>query len=494
MAFTGSNWGRRVLLTGLSPSATLSGFVALVSLDNVPVEAVDAGSNSALNGGGDLRFSTDDAGVNQLPLEVVSYVTDATEGNRSCQLWIRFPTYASGTREVYMFYKKLGETQPAVTASFGRNEVWQDRFLITHLESTSAIDSSGNNILTAGSGVSLVTDGAALGNGNAFDGTINGQYSAPDSNVFDAVNISISVWIETTASTPVNARIFGKQNNYNFIVRTNALYCELWTDGGVKTFLLSGNNLTVGTRYLAALDYDGTDIKYYINGSEVGSSTVSGGNLNFGGDSAHIANRGGSSESLPAELFLLDGCAESKSAAMYSSEYDNQSDPVTFWTTGTPETPSGGSVSITAESGSYSVSGTDVSLLVTSIMQASSGFYSISGTNVELLKGSVVDLASGSYSLTGTDATLTFTPLGSFTLIADTGTYNHTGADINFNRNRVMIASSGIYTLSGTDVQIILPGQIWTEKTSVSTSWGDQVNVVTNWNNQTNVTTIWTDK
>ncbi len=484
MAFTGGDWGRRVLLTGLSPSATLSGFVALVSLDNVPVEAIDAGSNSAINGGGDLRFSTDDAGVNQLSLEVVSYVTNASAPSRSCQLRIRFPTYSSGTREVYMFYKKAAETQPAVGAAFGRNSVWSDRFLITNLETTSAIDSSGNNTLTPGTGVSLVTNGGALGNGNDFDGTVNGQYSMPDSNIFDAVNISISAWIELTAVTPTNARLFGKQSNYNFIVRNQNLYCELWTAGGVKAFLLLGNTLIVGTRYLVALNYDGTDIKYYIDGAEAGSSTVSGGNLLTGSNTAHIAGRAGASEALPAEIYLLDGCAASKSADMYSSEYDNQNDPSTFWTTGTPDTPGGGGVTVTAESGTYLYTGTDANLLVSRIMQASSGSYTYTGTSINLLKGYVLTAQSGSYSYLGQDVTLTYTPVGANILIADSGSYALTGTNINFNRDRVMIASSGSYLYQGTDIQITLPGQIWTDKPSVAT----------NWTNQTNVTTIWTDK
>ena len=44
MAFTASDWGRGVLLTGLTPLSSLSGFVSVVSLDNAPTESIDAGS------------------------------------------------------------------------------------------------------------------------------------------------------------------------------------------------------------------------------------------------------------------------------------------------------------------------------------------------------------------------------------------------------------------------------------------------------------------
>ena len=144
MAFTGSNWGRRVKVTGLAPASSLSGYVALLTLDNIPVEAIDAGANSALNGGGDLRFSTDNAGTNQLSCEVVSFVTSATPGSRDCQIYVRFDSYASATRDVWMFYSKTGETQPAVGAAFGRNAVWVDEHIALHLESFSTVDSTGN--------------------------------------------------------------------------------------------------------------------------------------------------------------------------------------------------------------------------------------------------------------------------------------------------------------------------------------------------------------
>lgn len=148
-------------------------------------------------------------------------------------------------------------------------------------------------------------------------------------------------------------------------------------------------------------------------------------------------------------------------------------------------TPSGviGST-LTADSGSYSYTGTNAELIRAKILIAASGSYTYTGTSANLLKGHLLNANSGSYAYTGTAAALTYTPAGAFVLTADSGAYNYTGQDINFNRNRVIIASSGNYTYNGTDIQIILPGQIWTDKPSVST----------NWTNQTKVTTIWTDK
>ena len=95
MAFP-TGWGRKQKITidntKVSGSSALTNFPALITLDHLDAEVVDAGSNSALNGGGDVRFSSDAAGTTQLPCEVVSFVTNATAGSRKCQVWVKIPS------------------------------------------------------------------------------------------------------------------------------------------------------------------------------------------------------------------------------------------------------------------------------------------------------------------------------------------------------------------------------------------------------------------
>lgn len=141
-------------------------------------------------------------------------------------------------------------------------------------------------------------------------------------------------------------------------------------------------------------------------------------------------------------------------------------------------------VNVTVDSGSYLHSGSSVGLIRARVIKALSGLYNYTGNSVSLLKGYRLTASSGSYTYLGQDVNLTYTPAGQFILTAESGSYLHVGADINFNRDRVILMSSGTYNYDGTGIQIILPGQIWTDKASVST----------NWNNQTNATTIWTDK
>tara|TARA_R100000544_G_C2216369_1_gene54812 strand:+ start:52 stop:915 length:864 start_codon:yes stop_codon:yes gene_type:complete len=144
----------------------------------------------------------------------------------------------------------------------------------------------------------------------------------------------------------------------------------------------------------------------------------------------------------------------------------------------------GSGSTLSADSGSYFLTGENVDLLKSSILKADSGLYFLSGSDAALLKGYTLDAEQGVYAYLGQDIELIYTPAGSFVLEAESGFYSYIGSDINFNRDRVIIASSGSYSYNGTDIQIILPGQIWTDKPRASTSWNDK----------TSVTTIWTDK
>lgn len=154
----------------------------------------------------------------------------------------------------------------------------------------------------------------------------------------------------------------------------------------------------------------------------------------------------------------------------------------------------GGGGTLTADTGAYLYTGANADLLTSRILTANSGTYNYTGTSVSLVKGLMLNADTGNYTYSGTDVTLTFTPVGAAVLVADSGSYVYTGADIGFNRNRVIIAATGSYSYNGTDIQFIVPGQIWTDKPTVSTTWINQDATVTNWTNQTPTSTIWTDK
>lgn len=100
-----------------------------------------------------------------------------------------------------------------------------------------------------------------------------------------------------------------------------------------------------------------------------------------------------------------------------------------------------------ASSGSYSVSGLDVTELINRSLNASSGSYAVTGAAATLNSNKVLNSSSGSYSLTGSSATLTVKV--AFVLTADNGSYALTGNATEVLINRVLVASNGTYSLTG---------------------------------------------
>lgn len=108
----------------------------------------------------------------------------------------------------------------------------------------------------------------------------------------------------------------------------------------------------------------------------------------------------------------------------------------------------GGSYTLTADSGSYAVTGSSVSLLATRLLAALTSSYTTTGTGAGLYVGRSISAGSGSYTLTGDDVSL----LATRTLSADNGTYTVTGQDAGVLHGRYLSAESGVYTVTGQDV------------------------------------------
>jgi len=76
-------------------------------------------------------------------------------------------------------------------------------------------------------------------------------------------------------------------------------------------------------------------------------------------------------------------------------------------TIGANEVVSGGTgYTLTADAGSYTITGSDASLLFDRSLSAESGSFSITGSDASLLLDRSLSAEQGSYSITGSDATL----------------------------------------------------------------------------------------
>ncbi len=360
MALNPTDWSKRVEIIGLTPSGTYSGFVGFLNGDNIPADVW----STALNGGGDLRICTDSEGVNQLPLEIPSGGFDTVA--ETANIWFRFDSYSAATRTIWLFYGKAGETQPLVTDTYGRNAVWADYRAVYHLgeaaNNTSGgyTDSTGSYDAT-GSGMSLPNSGL-LPNGmrpSVFDGNSNHivmPSSVLASNNYDYV---IQAWASPD-NTNNDQRVISLRSS------AGPISCVLWQDeGGTQEgwagFINRGssgsvslgiNDATSQTNRWDSLTFrvdSSSTASLYVNGSLIESASI--GYVGTQGVSEAFIGR-------HTSTYMDGGIAEVRIRASLlnteriSDEYDNQNDPSSFWTVGTPESTGGTATEI---SGSFSL-------------------------------------------------------------------------------------------------------------------------------------------
>lgn len=109
---------------------------------------------------------------------------------------------------------------------------------------------------------------------------------------------------------------------------------------------------------------------------------------------------------------------------------------------------------LAADAGTFTLTGQDATLLKHSVLTADAGTFTLAGQAAALLKSHVLTADNGAFTLTGQDATLTYTPVGSYTLTADAGSFVLTGQDATVLYNRLLSASHGAFTLSGQDAAL----------------------------------------
>jgi len=125
-----------------------------------------------------------------------------------------------------------------------------------------------------------------------------------------------------------------------------------------------------------------------------------------------------------------------------------------------PVSSIGGSYTLTAQAGIYSLTGQPAQLLKSKLLTSSGGTYQHVGADASLYRSKQLSLSGGSYSISGASADITFTGLSAnFTLTAQGGIYNLSGsaADITYTAlspSYLLTAQGGTYTLSGNSIDL----------------------------------------
>jgi hypothetical protein len=441
MAFTASTWGQGRLLTGLSPGSSLSGFTAVITKANLPTSALDTGSLSCLNGGGDWRFSTDINGSTQLPAQIVTCVTNATAGNTRFEARIRFPTYASGTREVYAFWNKAGQSQPLVGAAFGRNAVWVGYLFAT--TDGGLTDSSGNLTTTATGGTPLLQSGEHGGDARRV-GT-SGYYISSAVSGYTTSN-PITTHSRFLASN-TTAKILSSFSDASTTDQQLDMFST--DDSGTQRGLarsfstslsdtLSLNAVTLGSWQSVTARYDSNVSSIFANGAGKATGVF---NNPTGLDRIGIGATSDSTAFIGADYtqgfgYVFSGA---KTDDYIAAQETNESNPSTFWTAGAVFVPGGTTITVTGTTANYTYAAISGTVELT-------GTISVTGATPNYTYASIAGTIELTPQITVTGATPNYTYTAIAGTVESVGIISVTGTTPNY----AYTAISGDITLLGT--------------------------------------------
>jgi hypothetical protein len=317
-------------------SADLTDYVVYVNLAHLPSSFWSV----VANGGGDIRVFKSD-GTTELAREVVSCDTATDTG----ELHIKFAGTLSGSSNTTIQIHADGtSSEPAVTATYGRNAVWSDYVGVWHM--TGTVGSAQKKLNSTGNSTFDLTEVSTPTSGDGWDGQSNGSYVLSGSNHIETSG-DPSLYSAHTFSLKLNAtnqsaaRYFA--GLYGTTSETRGFYCDQKTDGKVfgrrygstNSDFTSSNSVGASTwahvqiKVVSAVHivhYNGTKTSGGT-GSALITASQSGRKLTFG----NFATFNTSDRYMGSigEARYRNGAL---SADWLSTEYNNQSDPSTFYT------------------------------------------------------------------------------------------------------------------------------------------------------------------
>ncbi len=323
------DWGYRKTITinesQVPGSTDMANFPALVSLVDSDLQA------NALASGDDIIF-TDSTGI-QLAHEIESY----TSGSGTLVAWVLVPTLsAANNTEIYMYYGNSGASNTE-----DPDTLWADYEAVYHF-SGDVLDSTINSRDGTDSGTADIA--GKVGQARDFEDSESDYVDIGTWSV-SGDQMTTQFWVQfnafpggvdgrvisksTSSAEQGHVIMLGYTDNGSFDIRTRI---KTGTDDGSGTTTLVGDsNWTTSTWYHATVTYDGTNIRLFVNGSQV-TSTPKTGNLRENTYSWNIGRNAGSNDSYVDAI--ID---EPRVASIYrnsdwlTAEYNNQNSPSGFY-------------------------------------------------------------------------------------------------------------------------------------------------------------------
>lgn len=445
-------------------------FTWLAVTSNFPTASKDGGASSILNGGGNLRAYVDDTKAVQLPIEIVTFVTG---GSPDIQVWGLSPTLNVAST-IYIEADAVATTQPAVGASFGRDAVWASFEVVLHLSETGTngvfVDSTGN-----GHGTTLTT-GATLGTtsaGHPFGSTW------PDFTAAQALTLTSSTGLINNSAFSMSAWL-----SIDMLSNVEGLWGNRWdspdtnwaqfnTSARIITKAATVENTAAptfpaqGTTFLSDTYQDSSTLKLFHDGVLAaednsvtgGQSIVSVNDFRIGTYFDNAAARRYNGRICEVRVKKSIGSND-----LRTSEYNNQNDAATFFTSSAWVDSGGGGITVTGATANYNYTGIDGSIDLTGeiIVTGSTANYNYTGItgSIDLTGEVIVTGATANYNYSGIAGTV---EIGAeIIVVGQTANYNYAGIDgeVELTALITVIGQTANYDYAGIDADVIIQGAI----------------------------------
>ncbi len=329
-----ASWGRRIKLTVLNTmvAESVTDFPVYVDLGNLP-----SGFFANVQSDGDDIRITESDGVTELPFELVAIDTGAETG----ELHFKADLSSTTDSEFFLYYNNPSASGYAVTATYGARNVWTNNFSLRYAMDDSPVaaspqfkDSTSNNNnavaypgMTAGD---VVT--GQLGQAIDLDGNDGGTFQTA---LAYTGTFTASMWWNTSGdgfaiagpgganekmgpwSSPAN-RMFVRTISSSDTTVTNP------TDGTWAHVVVTRDSSNKVDLYL-----NGTRTRLYGDAAQSGTSDW----VNFGGET---------SQGFRGLLDELRFATVQRSQGWVSTEFNNQSNPIGFYSLSAEELISDG--------------------------------------------------------------------------------------------------------------------------------------------------------
>jgi hypothetical protein len=299
------------------------------------LKTVANGGNVENSNGWDIIFTSDEAGENQLDHEIETY--SPTTG--TVNFWVKVPTVSTSVDTV--IYIHYGNSSIS-TSQENKTGVWSNNFaLVTHLKdgtTLNASDSTSNNatptigsIVTAGTGQ---IDGCAV-----FPSGDDNRISWPDSTALNpTAAITVSLWFKRSAigstRVPLNKGDGATNSNsaYEYVFSSSdELRFEINNGSGWRSAQYATPINDTTTWHLVHGTFDGSNVKIYTEGV-LRTTTAFSGSINNDDQTLKIGELGNGTADFQGSMDEVRVASVARSADWIATEFNNQSDPSTFYT------------------------------------------------------------------------------------------------------------------------------------------------------------------